>query len=295
MARVTFLGLGTMGRGMVKNLLRAGHTVTVHNRSEGPLAEVVALGAQAAPSVAEAVREAEYVMYCLADDQAIEDVVLGAGGLAELVPTDALVIDLSTVSPSMGLREHEAFAARGVRFLDAPVFGSRGETEAGGLWVVVGGREEDFEAARPVLEPIAETLHHMGPAGSGHRMKLVGNLLVASQLQALGDALVLARKANLDLEAVLGVLDVTDFRTPIYSGVGRRVLKDDHSPDFALKLLVKDLHLIRQFAQELDVSLPSTEATTRVAEKALEEGLGEENASALIKVVAEEAGVGLAR
>jgi 3-hydroxyisobutyrate dehydrogenase-like beta-hydroxyacid dehydrogenase len=182
-----------------------------------------------------------------------------------------------------------------VRFLDAPVFGSRGETEAGGLWVVVGGRGEDFEAARPVLEPIAETLHHMGPAGSGHRMKLVGNLLVASQLQALGDALVLARKADLDLEAVLGVLAVTDFRTPIYSGVGRRVLEDDYAPDFALKLLVKDLHLIRQFARELEVPLPSTEATTRVAEKALDEGLGEENASAIIKVVAEEAGVGLAR
>jgi 3-hydroxyisobutyrate dehydrogenase-like beta-hydroxyacid dehydrogenase len=295
MARVAFLGLGTMGRGMVKNLLGAGHTVTVHNRSKAPLAEVVAAGAQAAPSVAEAVRDAEYVMYCLADDRAVEEVVLADGGLATLAPTDALVIDLSTISPSTGLREHKAFAARGVRFLDAPVFGSRGETEAGGLWVVVGGREEDFEAARPVLEPIAETLHHMGGAGNGHRMKLVGNLLVASQLQALGDALSLARKSGLDLEAVLGVLDVTDFRTPIYSGVGRRVLAGDYAPDFALKLLVKDLHLIAEFAQDLDVSVPAAEVTTRVAEKALEEGLGEENASALIKVVAEEAGVDLAR
>lgn len=294
MARVTFLGLGTMGRGMVKNLLRAGHTVTVHNRSEGPLAEVVAAGAQAAPSVAEAVRDAEYVMYCLADDRAVEEVVLADGGLVELVPTEALVIDLSTVSPSTGLREHEAFAARGVRFLDAPVFGSRGETEAGGLWVVVGGSDEDFEAARPVLEPISETLHHMGGPGSGHRMKLVGNLLVASQLQALGDALVLARKADLDLEAVLGVLDVTDFRTPIYSGVGRRVLEDDYAPDFALKLLVKDLHLIADLARELDVQLPATEATTQVAEAALDRGLGEENASAIIKVVADRAGVDLA-
>lgn len=294
MARVTFLGLGTMGRGMVKNLLRAGHTVTVHNRSEGPVAEVVAMGAQATPSIAEAVRGAEYVMYCLADDRAIEEVILAEGGLAALVPPDALVIDLSTVSPSIGLREHEAYSGRGVRFLDAPVFGSRGETDAGGLWVVVGGREEDFEAARPVLEPIAETLHHMGEAGSGHRMKLVGNLLVASQLQALGDALVLAKKAGLDLTAVLGVLDVTDFRTPIYSGVGRRVLEDDYAPDFALKLLVKDLHLIRQLARELDVPLPATEVTTLAAETALEEGLGEENASAIIKVVAKAAEVDLA-
>jgi 3-hydroxyisobutyrate dehydrogenase-like beta-hydroxyacid dehydrogenase len=294
MARVAFLGLGTMGRGMVRNLLQAGHDVTVFNRSEERLAEVTELGARAAPSAAEAVRDAEFVMYCLADDRAVEEVVLAEGGLVAHVPQDSLVIDLSTVSPQTGLREHAAYEARGVRFLDAPVFGSRGETNAGGLWVVVGGRAEDVEAARPVLEPISATLHHMGGPGAGHRMKLVGNLLVASQLQALGDALTLARKSGLDLEAVLGVLDVTDFRTPIYSGVGRRVLDGDYAPDFALKLLVKDLRLIGDFAQEVEVSLPAAQVTTRVAEKALEEGLGEENASALIKVVAEEAGVDLA-
>jgi 3-hydroxyisobutyrate dehydrogenase-like beta-hydroxyacid dehydrogenase len=109
-----------------------------------------------------------------------------------------------------------------VRFLDAPVFGSRNEAAEGGLWVVVGGAKEDFEQARTVLEPVSATLHYMGEAGNGARMKLVGNLLVAAQLQSLGDALTLARRSGLDLEDVLGVFDVTDFRSPIYSGVGRR-------------------------------------------------------------------------
>lgn len=118
--------------------------------------------------------------------------MLGDGGLAEQVAPGTLVIDLSAVSVATVLREHAAYDQRGVRFLDAPVFGSRTEAAEGGLWVLVGGESTDFEAARPVLEPIAATLHHIGGNGDGARMKLVGNLLVAYQLRGLGDALTLA-------------------------------------------------------------------------------------------------------
>lgn len=293
MSNVAFLGLGTMGQGMVRNLLRAGHKVTVYNRTPERSAPLVEAGAAAAATVAEAVNGAEIVMYCFADDQAVEEVVLGENGVASLVPEGALVIDLSTISVETGLREHEAYRARGVRFLDAPVFGSRNEAAEGGLWVVVGGEESVFESARPVLEPIAETLHYMGEAGSGHRMKLVGNLLVAAQLQSLGDALTLARKSGLDLHKVLGVVDVTDFRTPIYSGVGPRVLADDYAPDFALKLLVKDLHLIAEQAKAAGVDLPALAVTTDAAESGLAQGWGDENASAVVKAIARRAGVAL--
>lgn len=295
MSRVAFIGLGTMGHGMVSNLLRAGHDVTVHNRTPERAQAVVALGARSAPSLEEAVSGTGFVMYCLADDRAVDEVVFDEGGLVDIVAPGTLVIDLSTISPATGLREHEAFSARGVRFLDAPVFGSRNEAAAGGLWVVVGGSQEDFAAARAVLEPIAESLHYMGKAGNGNRMKLVGNLLVAAQLQSLGDALILARRSGLDLDDVLGVLDVTDFRTPIYSGVGRRVLADDYAPDFALKLLVKDLHLIAGLAEVVGVDLPTLSVTTEAAEAAVRDGWGDENASAVIKALARRAGVDLAR
>lgn len=293
MTQVAFLGLGTMGRGMVRNLLAAGREVTVHNRTPERAEELVALGAAQAASPSEAVAGADYVMYCYSDDQAVEDVVLSEGGLAEVVSSESLVIDLSTISPATGMREHQAYKGRCVRFLDAPVFGSRNEAAGGGLWVVVGGAKEDFEDAREVLEPISETLHFMGEAGNGHRMKLVGNLLVAAQLQSLGDALTLACRSGLDLRDVLEVLDVTDFRTPIYSGVGRRVLSDDHSPDFALKLLAKDLGLISDHATAVDVDLPALHVTARAAQDAVEYGWGEENASAVIKVLARRAGVEL--
>ncbi|MDD9205899.1 NAD(P)-dependent oxidoreductase [Georgenia sp. 10Sc9-8] len=295
MAQIGFLGLGTMGSGMVRNLLQAGHAVTVFNRSPERAEEVVGLGARLASSAAEAAQGADFLMYCFADDRAVEEVVLADGGVAEHVEPSTRVIDLSTISVGTALREHEVYETRGVRFLDAPVFGSRGEAAGGGLWVVVGGAEEDVEAARPVLEPISATLHHMGAKGSGARMKLVGNLLVASQLQALGDALTLARKSGLDLDAVLGVLDVADFRTPIYAGVGRRVLEGDYSPDFALKLLLKDLRLIAGQAQEVGIELPTLATTTDLAEAGVDQGWGEENASAVIKVLAERAQVDLTR
>jgi 3-hydroxyisobutyrate dehydrogenase-like beta-hydroxyacid dehydrogenase len=293
MAQVAFLGLGTMGQGMVRNLLQAGHAVTVHNRTPERMKPAVELGARAASAVGDAVEDADYVMYCLADDQAIEEVVLRKGGLVDTVSPGTMVIDLSTISVDMGLREHAAFGDRGVRFIDAPVFGSRNEAAGGGLWVVVGGARENFEQARAVLEPISESLHYMGEAGNGYRMKLVGNLLVAAQLQSLGDALTLADRTGLKLADVLSVLDVTDFRTPIYSGVGRRVLERDYAADFALKLLVKDLHLIKELADSAGVELPTLATTTEAAEAGVEQGWGEENASAVIKLLAQRAGADL--
>jgi 3-hydroxyisobutyrate dehydrogenase-like beta-hydroxyacid dehydrogenase len=291
MSNVTFLGLGTMGAGMVGNLLKAGHEVRIWNRTPGKGADLESRGAVAVGSANEAVDGAEVVMYCLADDAAVEELVLGPDGVASAVMPEALVIDLSTISPETSLAEHAAYAERGIRFLDAPVFGTRGEANDGGLWIVIGGDDATYEAALPVLQPLSETLHHMGPAGNGARMKLVGNLLVASQLEALGEALSLAKKAGLDLRDVLGVLAVADFRTPIYDGVGASVLEDDYHPDFALHLMLKDARLIADFVAGLDVSIPSTTATMTTIERAVEAGYGDQNASALVKVLAGDAGV----
>ncbi|TFD10631.1 NAD(P)-dependent oxidoreductase [Cryobacterium sp. TMT1-21] len=294
MTQIAFLGLGTMGLGMVKNLLAAGHHVTVWNRSEAPVEEAVTAGATSASSIALAVKGADVVMYCLSDDAAVRAVVLTEGGLASVVDSSPIVIDLSTISPEVSAAAREALESKGARFLDAPVFGSRGEAENGGLWIVVGGDAGTFDDALSVLEPISETVHLMGPGGSGIRMKLVGNLVVASQLLALGESLTLAARAGLDLHKVLQVLKVTDFRSPIFDGVGPAVLADDYSPSFALKLMQKDSRLIQDFASGLGVAVPSVSAAAHYVDAAIDAGWAEQNASALIKALAAEAGVSLA-
>jgi len=274
-----------MGRGMVSNLLKAGYSVTVWNRSPGPVDEMVALGAASVGSPSAAADGADVVMYCLANDEAVEAVVFGAGGLLEGAGSGQVFIDMSTVYPALSRRQAEAFGAIGADFLDAPVFGSKGEAAAGGLWVVVGGKREVYERLLPVLEVVSETTHYMGGAGSGTSMKLVGNLVVAFQLEALGEAMVLARKAGLDLQDVLGVLHVTDFRSPIFDGVGASLIARDFSTSFALKHLYKDANLITKFAEELVSPTPGAAAIREVIKGAVNAGLGEENASAVVKVL----------
>lgn len=292
MANIGFLGLGTMGQGMVKNLVSAGHKVTAWNRSEF---DFVSIGAKRAESIKDAVVGFDYVMYCLSDDAAVRDVVFSQHGVIESVQLGTIVIDLSTIDPLTSAEEALGFAQKRIDFLDAPVFGSKGEANSGGLWIVVGGEEAIYQKAKEVLGPISETTHYMGKAGNGAQMKLVGNLIVAAQLEALGEALTLAKKANLDLQDVLGVLQVTDFKSPIFDGVGAAVLKGDYSPSFALKLMLKDAKLVQAFANRLGSPIPGTEATLGTITRAVEAGWGEENASALIKVLAQKADVDLSK
>jgi 3-hydroxyisobutyrate dehydrogenase-like beta-hydroxyacid dehydrogenase len=290
LATIGFLGIGTMGQGMVRNLVSHGHEVVAWNRSDF---DAEALGAKRASSISEAVIGFDYVMYCLSDDKAVEEVVLSTDGVLTHVQEQTIVIDLSTIDPVTSAMESSGFAARGVRFLDAPVFGSKGEANAGGLWIVVGGDREVFDKAQEVLTPISETTHYMGISGNGAQMKLVGNLIVAAQLEALGEALTLAKKANLALTDVLGVLHVTDFKSPIFDGVGQAVIKGDYSPSFALDLMLKDAKLVKKFADRMNSPVPGTEATLGVIAEAVADGWGKENASALIKVLSKKAGVDL--
>ena len=291
MKKITYLGMGTMGRGMAANLIKAGHEVTVWNRSAERCAPLVAQGARQASSPAAAVSGAELVMYCLSADAAVEDLVWGAGDLLSAVRPGQIVVDMTTLHPSVSLKEAAAYTAKGARFLDAPVFGSKNEAAGGGLWIVVGGDKALYEEVKPVLAVLSETTHYMGENGKGTSMKLVGNLVVAAQLEALGEAMVLATKAGLDPVDVLGVLHVTDFKSPIFDGVGNALIHRDFSTHFALKLMLKDANLIARFAQDLNVPTPASAATREVIKAAINQGWGEENASAFIRNLEEQAGV----
>lgn len=291
MEKIGFLGLGVMGSNVVANLLKAGHEITVYNRTTERAEAISKQGARQAQTPREAVADADVIMIMVSDDKAIEDMVFGPDGALKGARQGQIAIDLTTCLPATSLREAAAFNERGVEFLDAPVFGSKNESRDAGLWIVIGGKQEIYEKMLPIFRRISETQHYMGENSKGTSMKLVGNLIVQAQVEALGEAMTLATKAGLNAKDVLGVLAVTDFKSPVLSGVGDSLARRDFSPFFYLKLMLKDAYLIANFAQQLNVPLPTSAATRELIKTAVNKGWGDENASALIKVLEEMAGV----
>jgi len=289
--KIGFIGLGTMGSGMASNLLKAGHKLTVWNRSVEKCEPFARKGARVADTPADAVRDAELVMYSLSNDQAVEEVVFGEKGILSGIKAGQIAIDMSTVLPATSLREQEAYAKRGVDFLDAPVFGSKNESAKAKLWILAAGKKDTFEKVKPVLEHLGQTVHYFGKNGNAAAMKLVGNLIVALEMEALAEGLVLAQKAGLDLNTVMEVVKVADFRSPLLVSNGQNILKRDFSTSFALKLMLKDAGLIEKFGESLESPIPALRVVEKHLKSAVALGFEKENASAVIKGLEKEAGV----
>src|ERR1700704_1734844 len=187
--KIAYLGLGTMGSGMASNLLKAGYQLIVWNRSAEKCEPFARKGARVADTPADAVRDVDLVMYCLSNEEAVEEVVFGAKGILSGIKEGQIAIDMSTVLPAMSLQEQEAYAKRGVDFLDAPVFGSKKESAEAKLWIMAASSKAIFEKVKPVLEHLGQSVHYFGKNGNAAAMKLVGNLIVALELEALSEGL----------------------------------------------------------------------------------------------------------
>ncbi len=288
---ISYLGLGTMGSGMAFNLLKAGYELTVWNRSAEKCKPFARKGARVADTPADAARDVDLVIYMLSNDQAVEEVVFGAKGILSGIKEGQVAMDMSTVLPAMSSREQEAYAKRGVDFLDAPVFGSKQEAAEAKLWIMAAGNKAIFEKVKPVLAKLGQTVHYFGKNGNAAAMKLVGNLMVALELEALAEGLVLAQKAGLDLNTVMEVVKVADFRSPLLVSNGQNIVKRDFSTSFALKLMLKDAGLIEKFGESLESPIPALRVVEKNLASAVDLGFGTENASALIKALEKQAGV----
>src|SRR5213078_4148758 len=288
---ISYLGLGTMGGGVASNLLEAGYKLTVWNRSAEKCNPFARKGARVAESPADAVRDADLVIYMLSNDQAVEDVVFGAEGILSGIKEGQIAMDMSTVLPATSLQEQEAYAKRGVDFLDAPVFGSKQESADAKLWIMAAGNKAIFEKVKPVLEHLVQTVHYFGKSGNAAAMKLVGNLIVALEMEALAEGLVLATKAGLDLNTVMEVVKFADFRSPLLVSNGQNILKRNFSPGFALRLMLKDADLIEKFGNSQQSPIPALGVVEKNLAAAVDLGFGNENASALIKALEKETGV----
>jgi 3-hydroxyisobutyrate dehydrogenase len=251
MKRVTFLGLGLMGAAMARRLLDHGFVLTVWNRNAARADALVKAGARIAATPAQAARGAEAVVAMLADDDASRSVWLGESGALASMDAGALAIDSSTLTVGW-MRELGAHAdARGVKFLDAPVTGSKPQAEQGALNFLVGGDAAEAERARPLFAAMGRGQVHVGPAGSGALLKLINNFMCGVQLASLGEAIAMAQRSGLDVRRTADVLAAGSPGSPIVKMVVERMVSRDYTPNFLVPLMVKDLtYAIETFAAE---------------------------------------------
>jgi len=269
--RVAFLGLGIMGRAMAANLVKAGHEVTVWNRSAGKEVE----GARAAASPSEAARGVEIVWMCVSDTQAVENILFGPQGVEESLSPGMIVVDSSTISPTATRKFAERVAARGAHYVDAPVTGSKAGAEAGTLIFMVGGSDADIETLKPLFAAMGKKFFRMGETGKGQATKLVMNLQIAMIYEGFAEALTLATKLGVDVDALLPLINASMVHSGVVEYKAPFVLHRDFSANFPLRLMYKDLRLALEAAREVRVKLPGLETVEEIYEMASEEGNGD--------------------
>lgn len=266
--RVAFLGLGIMGRAMASNLAKAGHEVTVWNRTPGKEVE----GARAAASLAEAARDAEVIWTCVADTAAVEAILFGPQGVFEVMSAGQIFVDSSTISPSSTRQFAERVRAKGVQYVDAPVTGSKAGAESGTLIFIVGGDEASVEKLKPLFAATGKKIFRMGETGKGQAAKLVMNLQIAMIYEGFAEALTLATKLGVDAETLIPLIEASMVRSGVVEYKAPFVLKRDFSPNFPLRLMRKDIILAREAAREVRVKLPGLEMVEEIYDMATEDG-----------------------
>lgn len=286
--KLGFIGLGIMGYPMANNLLKAGFSVIVYNRTRQKAEELARNGASVADSPAEVGRRASIIFLCVGDSDSVCQVTESL--LAEVQP-GSVVVDCTTISPSVSRNIAQQFAARGVSYLDAPCSGSKAGATNGTLTFMVGGDPEAFERVREYLLAMGKKIFYLGGPGMGLQAKLTQNLIGALIFQAMAEGFVLARKAGLAPSSVLEVLQASVARAPLIEAKLPVVLSRRFEPNFSLKWMYKDLGLMLDSGRELGVPLPATALVHELFGASVSMGHGEEDFAAAITLLETLAGV----
>jgi len=284
MKSIAFLGLGTMGGGMAARLGGAGFPLTVWNRHRHRADALVTRGARLAESPRDAASGADLVISMVADDQASRSVWLDANGALAGVKRGAVLIESSTLSPAWIAELADRVRGAGCDLLDAPVTGSRTHAASGDLLFLVGGGAEALERARPALAVMGSRgAIHLGPTGSGARLKLINNFVCGVQATALAEAVALIERLGLDISRAFPVLADGAPGSPLVKGVGARMINHDYAVNFALALMRKDLTYAIDEGARAGVPLRSAEAARALFDDAIEAGLGGADFSAIVE------------
>jgi 3-hydroxyisobutyrate dehydrogenase-like beta-hydroxyacid dehydrogenase len=284
--RVAFLGMGIMGSRMAANVARGGFELSVWNRTRERAERVAeATGARLAATPAEAAEDADAVITMVVDSPEVETVLFGDGGAAAALPSGALAIDMSTIAPQAVATIGERLGESGIAFIDAPVSGSSPKAEDGTLTIMVGASGEDFERALPLLESMGELIVHCGPRGHGQMVKLLNNTLAATNAAVLAEAIAVARKADLDLDALVRVVAASSGNSTMLQLKARPMIDHHFDPLFKLDHMLKDVRHTLNAGQDLGAKMPVAEAAKSLYEAASAAGEGNEDFAAVIEVL----------
>lgn len=284
--RVAFLGLGIMGRPMAANLVKAGHDVNVWNRTPKDVP-----GAKTCATPAEAAKGREVVWMCVSDTKAVEQTLFGSNGAASTLEKGVVVVDSSTISPSASVQFANKIRELGGDFLDAPMTGSKVAAEAGTLTFMVGGKDDTLARMQPLFNNMGKTVIHMGGNGKGLAAKLAQNLQTCMIFEAIAESLTLAKKLGVPPEKLFQVINSSMIRSGVAEYKEPFLLKKDYSPNFPLRLMHKDMHLMMDAARENGVKLPGLEKVDEVYEAASKAGYDDLDYAATIQLLEQWAGL----
>ena len=285
--RVAFLGLGIMGHAMAGNLAKAGHEVTVWNRTPGKLVE----GAGVAPTPAAAANGAEVVWLCVSDTAAVEKVLFGPDGVEQSLTEGMIIADSSTISPSATVKFAERVRAKGAAYVDAPMTGSKIGAANGTLIFMVGGDPGVIDRLGPLFAAIGKKIFRMGETSKGQATKLAMNLQIAMIFEGFAEALTLATKLGVDAKQLVSLIEATMVRSGVVEYKAPFILQRDFTPNFPLRLMHKDILLALDAAKEARVKLPGIETVEEIYSMATEDGHSDLDYAATLTLLEKWAGV----
>jgi 2-hydroxy-3-oxopropionate reductase len=285
MPEIGFIGLGIMGKPMSRNLMKAGHSVTVYDVTAGPVDEVVGAGAKRGQSSSDVAARTDIVITMLPDGPDVEKAVLGPGGVLEGARAGTIIVDMSSINPLVSQKLAAACAEKGVEFLDAPVSGGEPKAIDGTLAIMVGGKSEVFAKVEALLKAMGSSVVLTGPVGAGNVTKLANQIMVACNIAAMGEALTLATKAGLDAEVVFNAVKGGLAGSTVLNAKAPMAIARNFKPGFRIRLHQKDLRNALQAAEFLHVPLPLTGLVQQMIMALMNQGKGDLDHSAIVNFI----------
>lgn len=292
MERIGFIGLGIMGKPMARNLIKAGYPLVLHNRSQGAVEELVKEGASRAASPEEVAEQSDVVITMLPDSADVEQVVLGPGGVVEGLRSQMLFVDMSTIAPATARNVFETLKLKGVESLDAPVSGGEVGAKEGTLSIMAGGTESAFQRAMPIFQALGKNIVLIGGPGAGQVAKACNQIVVGVTIQAISEALILARKSGVDPAKVREALLGGFAQSRILDLHGQRIIANSFQPGFKIRLHRKDLGIALQTGRERSLPLMLTSQVAELMNALIARGDGDLDHSSLAKLLVQMGGEG---